>query len=482
MFKSQLIELLGTIPADRYAGLRKFIDSPFHNDGATAAKRSQLIAIILGSAPDFQAAGLAKEQVYPLIYPGEPPVKGKLDKLMTEALKLVRSYIVVTESGILNNDVTEQIILAKYYREKNLQQRFKLSYEHTLNLLDALPVRDKDFFYKHYLIEYEYFELLNSYNERRDDLNLRNTIYYFDLFFILHKLELTVSLITQGQFTALELEKELSSLDDIIGWMRRDEFKETTLIRLYDFVIRTILEKDQISKADILAFRETIYSHVAALSPPLVRDFLALSRNFCIRRYNSGEEGYRRVIFDIFKEDLDAGWLYTNSGITPALVQSLSVCAIRNNELDWLRDFLEQHRYRIIHTDEPEKIYRHNMAHYYFEKKEYDAALDMLDASYEDFYYLLITKKLEIKIYYELQSDLLEYKIEAFKVFIFRQGNKVLSPLICDMNNAFVDMLRQMLHPSTYGNPARIQRLIDKIHQTKAIAEKEWLLEKLGGL
>ncbi len=482
MNNSQLIELIGTLPPVQYEALRKFMASPYFNEGAGAGLRLQLTELILAAATDQQAESLSKEKVYAAIFPGDAPVKGKLDKLMTETLRLVRRFVVLQETEWLNHPIHEQIALARYYRQKGLEQRFKLACESLQEQLDAVPVRDKQYFYQLYALERERFEYLHTRNDRKGDLNLRPSIQAFDHYFILNRLELVANLITQGQFTTLDISTELDSLRDILNWMRRDEFRDTLMIRLYDFVIRLLLQHEPIDLEELLAFRNLINAHSRELPVEMVRNFLAISRNFCIRRYNAGEGAYRRPIFDAFKADLEAGWLYENDALLPQTIQSISVCAIRNRELDWLYGFLQEHRYRIIHSDEPAQVYRYNMAHYFFEKKQYDEALDMLDNSYLDFYYQLGAKKLEIKCYYELNSDLLEFKLEAFKVFVFRQGNKLLNPLIRDLNNAFADMLRQIIHPASLHNPPRIRKLIDKIHQLKSIAEKDWLLEKLEAM
>ena len=41
-------------------------------------------------------------------------------------------------------------------------------------------------------------------------------------------------------------------------------------------------------------------------------------------------------------------------------------------------------------------------------------------------------------------------------------------------------MLRQLIHPKTFKNSVRIDKLKNKIDQLEYVAEKEWLLEKLG--
>ena len=117
-----------------------------------------------------------------------------------------------------------------------------------------------------------------------------------------------------------------------------------------------------------------------------------------------------------------------------------------------------------------------------FYRGELAEALDYLDDYYENLYYRLTARRLEIMIYYEEQSVLLAPKLEAFKVYLFRLSKKEIPDKPKAMNNNFIDLLRQIIHPSTLGNEKRIQRLLKKIVVTERLAEREWLTAKLEAL
>ena len=87
---------------------------------------------------------------------------------------------------------------------------------------------------------------------------------------------------------------------------------------------------------------------------------------------------------------------------------------------------------------------------------------------------------MELKIYYELQSDILESRIDAFKIYIYRISQKVLPVVQRDGNNNFIDLLKQIRSPKTLDSLKRIEKLRNKVREKKSIAEKEWLLEKLA--
>ncbi len=89
-----------------------------------------------------------------------------------------------------------------------------------------------------------------------------------------------------------------------------------------------------------------------------------------------------------------------------------------------------------------------------------------------------MARRLELKIYYELHSDLLDHKIDAFKMFISRAGRKVFSANLHELFTNFVNFVRQLSQSQGPQAKKRSQTLIKRINEKKMVAERLWLLEK----
>ncbi len=88
-----------------------------------------------------------------------------------------------------------------------------------------------------------------------------------------------------------------------------------------------------------------------------------------------------------------------------------------------------------------------------------------------------MARRLELKIYYELQSELLPSKIDAFKMYISRAGNKTFSPNLSELFTNFGNFVLQ-LSQSLPGDKKRSEQLISRIEAKKLVGERGWLLEK----
>ena len=77
----------------------------------------------------------------------------------------------------------------------------------------------------------------------------------------------------------------------------------------------------------------------------------------------------------------------------------------------------------IIGENETQDIYRLNLANYQFGLEQFSDCLDNIPATSPFVVYMLHGKRLELKALFELRSELLPYKLDAFKMFL-RNGAK----------------------------------------------------------
>jgi hypothetical protein len=185
----------------------------------------------------------------------------------------------------------------------------------------------------------------------------------------------------------------------------------------------------------------------------------------------------------LFKTGIESGLLFENGQQIQAstllnLVQTGLVC----REFDWVKQVLERCRDQIVGVPNSTEFFNYNLANYHYHLGEYDTALDLLRDSSDNLFSGLMARKLELKIYYETDSELLDSKMDNFKLFIFRQGKKNLAENVYQMNNAFIDMLRRMTATGATGNRARAEKLRKQLDETPAVAERIWLQEQLGRL
>ena len=217
-----------------------------------------------------------------------------------------------------------------------------------------------------------------------------------------------------------------------------------------------------------------------SISPERYRDFKSYQRFFWVQRYQKfGDNHSLRQTFDVYREHLAQGYFYFDGLIPLTTFRNLIIAALKLNEFDWVKKFLEDHPpERIGSTRYPAEVHSLNVAEYHVYLKQYEEAQERLVyRPFENPTFSILADVLMIKIYFENQDELLEFRMKALDQKVRR------SKLNQATKNRYYNFLKKLDKVIKYGwqkkSPKR-ERLIEEIRTTQEIVAREWLLEKLG--
>lgn len=475
MENAYLLELIRTLGAEEQEELPGFVDSPYFNRGKHAAILPALLRIILemttkpdGTAPD-------KRGVYHLLFPGQDFVEGKLDKVMAELNKLVRTFLLVRRYLGPDNTFQQSLDLAGILRERGLTARYKQSLSKLEKYQENVAHRTAQYFYDQFLLELEIHEWQNTFNQSRGDVHIPVVVRNLDVFFLIYRLELLNRFLLQQKVAKVEMPCGLD-------WPFQesefpDHYLNESVVLLITYKIYHLLRRNELSVAAFQELIDLLTAHEREIGPTLLRQFYTYARNFCVLLLNSGSHELATVLHHLQKDNLARGYLYYEGKLSPSTYISVATVAIRVRNPDWALQFVEAHREKVIGDNETLDFYRLNRANCLFALGRYAEALDVMPNTSPYVEYLLIIRRLELKILYETRSELLPYRIDAFKMFLSRASRKFLIRSRREYHNNFVNLLQQLTH-STPNDAPRAERLIRRITSRKSVADRDWLLEK----
>lgn len=474
MQKSKLINTLKNIPQKEYKTILKYLQSDLVKDNKDLNKQKKLFKHLIKFYPNFNNNKLSKETVYQIVY-SEQYSSDAINRLNGRLLTNIKYYINNLGLTKYNNAITA-LNEAQLYLNNGDEKLF----DQTVSKLKLENEKKKPYpgyFLNAYLIENELLNFNYLYNTRKGELNTVKVSEKLDNFYIRKKLELILSALAQNKFA---ITNDISSLIKdyryIKKYITQQKFEELEVLEIYCQSIEMIQNNDEDAYTKL---KNLLSQKNDALSPDEKKNFHTLIRNFCSSEYSKGNENYLKELFDCYTNDLENKYLYHKGGILKSTMQAIVKIGLRLNKNNWVKDFLNNHRNKIIDTKEPERIFNYNMAEYYFHENEYEKCIDNLDDNLEDIHYKTSAKRLVIKALFETKSVLLESRINAFKIFIFRISDNKFTPIHKTGNNNFIDILKQICNPGTLSNKKRITSIQSKIIKSKAIADRQWLLDKL---
>ena len=165
------------------------------------------------------------------------------------------------------------------------------------------------------------------------------------------------------------------------------------------------------------------------------------------------------------------GWL---SGFTYKNIIRIGTAL---GEHEWVRGFFEQHK-MALHPREREALYRYNLAFFYFQNQDFANAMPLLQQlELEDRLNLLDARRMLLRSYYELgEYKALDSLLTSFAAYLRRQKDLGYHQ---DLNLNLVRFTKRLLEIRP-GDKKNFEKLREEILRTEQIAEKAWLLEKIG--
>lgn len=477
MHHSALLETLSLFNANELADFHRFVHSPFFNDGPYARDCIALWEYLRPHAPAFRHPALEAKRVYVGIFPGKSYVKGKLDVVMSKLHGLAKQY--AAQLTPIGPETPESLRLAAFFRRRGLPHRAALLLDKLRAEQQRRRVHDAAYWTERFLVESEQHLLDTDLQNHHGHEHLAESIRCLHLAHLTQSLQLLNSLFFTRRKRNVDEGLAETLAEAMPAALRLVDLDQEPLLRLLKTGFDFARAPEAHGEAELRAFWLDLEAGAEHLPPDLLRTLYAYARNHCTWQFNHGRIEFAALNLELFKSCLQRGLLFENGKIQAATYLNLVQAGLIARDFDWLDTAMAHCRDRITGVPAPGELYTYTRANVRYHRRDYDGALELLRDASDDLYNNLMARKLELKIYYETQSPLLDSKIENFKLFIFRQGKKQLPTDVYRMNNTFIDVLRKLNSIATAGNKARVATLIQRLNGDTLVAERMWLREQL---
>lgn len=481
MDQSQLIELIRTLKPEETAQIRHFAAIPLFTNGRMRGQIIPLLDICLSHAWSSDEQKLEKSQLFSKIFPGQAFVEGKLEKVMVEAHKVVRAFLLTQRYFRQENEFQQFLDFSEEVRDRGLDKRYQQLVLKLKKIQDGESRENQQYYHHKFLLEYAQYEEASLRNQGKGDLGIPETLHALELNYYLNQFTLLNQYLMQQKIAHLQVPEVVKSLIDR-EHIPEKYLEESASIKI-NYEIFKLLKKDTPTAVDIQDLFDLLLSHERKIDVKNLIDFYNYLRNLCVLAISNDYEKLEMasMLHILYKDNLGRGFLHRDGKIGQSKYMAVAVNALLVGEFDWALTFIEKYKNEVRDDNETQDVYRLNLANYYFKVGRFSECLDNLPDTPPTILYLLLSKRLELKSYYELHSDLLPYKLDAFKMFLSRTSQKLLSESQRKINTDFANFLHQLIH-SIPGDPKRSETIVKRLHEKKQAAEWRWLLEKAKAL
>jgi hypothetical protein len=480
MKKSQIVELLQTLQTEEWEDISLFLESEFHNRGSLRRDVLLYFNTVKAHQPGILEAedSLSTPDFFELMYPGKPMVPGKLDKIASELKKQIRTYLIFKHQEQEDEQFRQSLHWAVILRNRGLENQYDLQIERMERQINEIKQVSLEDTWNRFVLEKEKYYWNGSKTLGKTEENLIPMVERFWESVEAMRLDLVNRYLLRQIFVQIPPHPALEKLSTLRVYPASPP--DHPLIRV-PALIFDLFSKPEPRAEDFYQLLDLLKQNEHRISQPDLIMHYGYLRSYCTILSDKIDLSFQKVLFDIYTENLRMGIVYFENMITANTCLNISIIANATKNYEWALDFIQQHRGKIIGDDPEETLYRINLAHYLFETGQFEQSLEALPATCDNIGYYLFARRLEIKNYYELSSELLTYKIDAFKVYLRRSGEKFLPQNLFEQNLFFVNLLQQLVS-SVPGDAKRADKLIERMKAKPAIGEKLWLTRKCNEL
>lgn len=479
MLNSLLADHLRLLRADEFKQFEQFLQSPYLNEAPNPAQQIQLVRLIWKGLNGKSSVPQKTTAINRAIFGTSEASAGKMDKLMSATLQALRLFLADQQRRLQADPQEDALWLADWYRTHNMPQRFEKQILGIRKNLNERPFQGEIWAEMRMKLEESYMRFLAEQPKSADDLNLGATIHAIDEAWLLRRLIYLMTMLhfhnTQPTFEVAEYVDWFESVLPVIDsrYAAHNPVLKTYLISLQ-------LAKVQDSDAGDRLLDQLLdqLDQIGAVLPSI--HFQALEQHalhYCHRQAYKGRD-FAGPVFRIYERQVKEERIMLHGRINATVFASVVTAALRNRKDAWAEQFILGYAEKISPVEMQEELLGLCRAKLFFYRNQYEAALDLLQTNLDYQSLKVPARALEIQVLYELDSPLFDPRLEAFKVFLFRE--KEMSPDKRETYNRFINILLQLRTPGNALDITRRQKLALKVQEAPSIAERGWLLEKLG--
>ena len=465
MRKTKLYKLLQYLSAWSLRKFRQFLCSPYFNQRTDVLRLFDFLdAQRRSKTPTYD-----KKTVWHAVYPDEAYDEKKMALTISRLFALLEQFLAFER--IKNNEVLVKRQLLMVYRKLEMKSNYKKAITGLKTTLEQQPFRNARYLQQLFDVEYEDYDFFEK-AKRTEEIHLERINNLFDAYIIASKLKQSCLLLSYKAVYKKEYQTEL--LNEMIHAVETDtNLLAFPAVSVYYYCYKTLTDDNHNYFFKLL---EVLEQHEQAFSRREIKEVTLVAINYCIKRFNNLENDFIQIGFDLYKKRLEDGLLLESNSISPFAYKNIVAFGLKLGHFEWVREFILEYKNK-LGEGHRESLYNYNLARLYFEKGEYEKAMQALQ-KFEDKDYLLVlsAKSILLKIYYELKEyTALDSLLRSVKAYLHRKVRTYHKEHYLNI----INFIEKLIALPPYHNQAQKEKLREEILNTKIQSDREWLLRML---
>lgn len=450
-----------------------FVRSPYNNK----RKKILLLLDIIENAFKTGATGSwDKSATHQLIFGVKETDEFQINNLLSDLYKLLEKYLAWKQFE-KHQDRKDVLVIENLMQTAITENAGKIIKRKTQQEESTDAVSN---FKLYQLADQYYFQL----SRKGNNTHLIKSQEALDIYYLSNQLKIWCELMNRSNILALQY--------DNIKFERFIQFLENNLsdyahyptVSIYYPILLWLKNPD--SDGWYEGFREKLFLHIKEFPESEAKDIVAYIQNYCVKRINQGRNEFLQEWFEIAQFMLPLDLLNDNKYISEWTYKNIITVGVRLHAFEWTENFIHGY-YSKLAPEQRDNAYQYNLAVYYYEKQDFDKAMQLLNrVHFTDPNYYLDAKSILLKIFYDHQEfeALLSLK-DTVKIYLLRdkQLSKSQRALYKNLFNNTIKLYKLRINKGIV-NAEKWGKLFTALRQevdsTTILANKQWLQLKIA--
>ena len=293
------MELIRTLSAEEKPQAREFAALSFVNDGKMRGWVVPLIDVCFEFAMRENTEELDKKLVYASIFSGQEYKEGKLDKIMVEAHKVIRSFLLTKRYLGDENEFNQALDFSEIARFRGLIDRYRHLLIRLQKIQDNSRWKNSTYHLQQFLLEDAIHDSESLHNQVKGDLNVPKVLHALELNYHLQKVVRLNTFLLQQKAVNLDLPDIVEVILNEISIPQR-YLEESPSLKI-NWEICRLLRKTNLVPTDVRTLFDLLLIYENVLDPTILRAFYTYLRSLCawVANLYSDNEAFSimRVVF-----------------------------------------------------------------------------------------------------------------------------------------------------------------------------------------
>ncbi|MFK8007017.1 MAG: hypothetical protein AB8H03_11620 [Saprospiraceae bacterium] len=480
MFSNKLIQSFQGLNRKEMTRFYEFVHSPYFNKHEEV---KSLVAHFNNLYPRFLEKTCERKKLYKNVFPNQKHNQKHLALLFTYTWRLLNQFLI--QEQFKKNEIQQNIFLLQSLRKNGSHRNYeKLLSEVERNLVKS-KIQNSDFSFQQFLVKSEAERFHTQLEKHETDWSIQQKQNHLDHFYFSEKLKDACEMMMRSKI--LQVEYSYQMLDDILEEIENniERYEQIPSIIIYYQVFQMMTKGTSEFYQDLIPILKKYESSFPKEELESIYNHL---QHFCMTKINTGDDNYLNKLFQLYKMQLEAELLIENNYLSEWHYKNIVTVALRLDELDWVKIFIEDYRDR-LDPEVVENAYTFNLAAYYYQTEQLEKVLNLLvRVEYTDIRYRVHAKSLLLRTYYDLN----EYEAFLSLTESFRQYLQRNNKISASRRDGFINLVKfakrafQIKNSIAISKTEKMQqelhKLLKDIELANTIFNQSWLNLKVSEL